>query len=82
MGDFMLVVTAAGNHGCEREKRDGAVVIGCERPGCPDCISREMVRRLKRTGATVKEAVLTHWPGTTEQVEDNLLTGIRSGSFR
>lgn len=93
MGDFRIVVEAMGGHGCQREVKDGGTVMGCERPGCPDCIAREMVRRLKRSGATVHSAKLVHWPADMElngrlvgyakenEVVDDLLTGERSGSF-
>lgn len=82
MGDYKVLVEAVGSHGCEREKGNGTTVIGCERPGCPDCITREYVRRLKRAGSMLKTAELTHWPGAPEQVQDNLLTGLRTGAFR
>jgi hypothetical protein len=87
MGDFRVTVEALGGHGCQREKGDGETVIGCERPGCPDCMAREFVRRLKRSGATVKLAKIQHWPadlpGYTAdgEVDDDLLTGVRSGAF-
>jgi hypothetical protein len=82
MGDFHVTVKAVGGHGCERDKKDGETVMGCERSGCPDCIAREFVRRLKRSGAVVSEATLTHWPSQPEQVQDDLLTGKRKGAFR
>lgn len=82
MGTFLVTVEAVGGHGCEREYGDGATVIGCERPGCPDCITREFVRRLKRAGLQMKQATLSHWPGAPEEVRDDLLTGRRTGSFR
>lgn len=87
MGDFRVTVEALGSHGCQREKGTGETVMGCERPGCPDCIAREFVRRLKRSGATVKLAEIVHWPadipGYSKQgeVRDNLLTGERTGEF-
>lgn len=87
MGDFRIVIEALGGHGCQREKGDGETVIGCERTGCPDCMARELVRRLKRSGTTVKVAEIKHWPAdmpgyTTErQVTDDLLTGVRTGAF-
>lgn len=88
MGDFLVTVHAVGGHGCERNLGDGETVIGCERPGCPDCMAREFVRRLKRSGATVNTARIDHWPPTpvevpppSGQVVDNLLTGLRTGSF-
>lgn len=87
MGDFRIVVEAVGGHGCQREKGNGETVIGCERQGCPDCMARELVRRLKRSGTTVKVARIDHWPAdmpgyTPEgQVTDDLLTGLRTGAF-
>lgn len=89
MGDFRVVVEAMGSHGCERGYGNGAYVVGCERPGCTDCITREYVRRLKRAGATVHMAELVHWPADMKdrgyekdkEVRDNLLTGIRIGNF-
>lgn len=87
MGDFRVVVEALGGHGCQREKGTGETVIGCDKPGCPDCMAREFVRRLKRSGATVKRAEIQHWPAdlpgyTVEgQVHDDLLTGERTGAF-
>lgn len=81
MGTFRVEVQGVGNHGCMREIGDGGVVIGCDRPGCPDCSAREFVRRLKRMGSTNLTATLTHWPGTDGQVVDDLITGERTGSF-
>lgn len=86
MGDFRIVVEALGGHGCQREKGDGETVIGCDRPGCPDCTAREMVRRLKRAGTQVKVARIEHWPADLGydpegQIVDNLLTGVRTGEF-
>jgi hypothetical protein len=87
MGDFRVVVEAVGGHGCQREKGTGETVVGCDRPGCPDCMAREFVRRLKRSGATVKRAEIQHWPAdlpgyTVEgQVHDDLLSGVRTGDF-
>lgn len=81
MGEFKATVVAVGGHGCQREKGDGEHVVGCERPGCPDCITREYVRRLKRAGAAVTTAELIHWPSELGQVRDDLLTGLRRGEF-
>lgn len=88
MGQFRVTVDAVGGHGCMRELGGGATVIGCERVGCVDCITREYVRRLKRSGASVAIATLEHWPKdqlvegfATGLVVDDLLTGKRSGSF-
>jgi len=81
MGQFIVHVDAVGNHGCQREVRDGGQVTGCGAPGCTDCATRDYVRRLKETGAAVSAATVTHWPGSEAEVRDNLLTGVRSGSF-
>lgn len=87
MGDFRVTVEAVGGHGCERDKGTGETVVGCERQGCPDCMAREFVRRLKRSGATLKKAEIQHWPAdmpgyTAEgEVHDDLLTGVRTGAF-
>jgi len=82
MGEFRVTVEAvAGGHGCQREYGDGEHVVGCERAGCPDCITREFVRRLKRSGASVSVAEIVHWPREVGQVRDDLLTGLRRGSF-
>jgi hypothetical protein len=89
MGDFRVTVEAVGGHGCQREMGDGDHVVGCDRPGCPDCMAREFVRRLKRSGAMVNKAQIVHWPADMEgrnypkdgEVRDDLLTGVRSGQF-
>lgn len=88
MGQFRLEVQAVGNHGCERDKGDGEHVVGCEKPGCVDCACRELVRRLKRSGALFSDAsgvdsyaTITHWPGQQSEVKDDLLSGVRTGSF-
>jgi hypothetical protein len=87
MGDFRVIVEAVSGHGCQREKGTGETVLGCERPGCPDCLAREFLRRLKRSGATVKLAQIVHWPAdlpgyTAErEVRDDMLTGVRTGEF-
>lgn len=81
MGQFNVSVTAVGGHGCQREVKDGGQVYGCGQMSCPDCIAREFVETLKRRGANVEEAKLTHWPGTPTEVVDDLLTRKRTGSF-
>lgn len=62
MGQFAIVISGTGGHGCERGVKDGENVLGCQRPDCPDCISREMVRRFKRNGVSDLRAELVHWP--------------------
>lgn len=84
MGTFRVEVEAVGGHGCQREVKDGEVVTGCGQPSCPDCITREYVAKLRSTGAYFEQggyAKLTHWPGQQSAVVDDLLTGVRSGSF-
>lgn len=81
MGIFHVEVDAEGSHGCQRDRKSGESVVGCEQANCPDCITREFVRRLKRARCTVTLAALVHWPGTENQVTDNLLTGIRQGNL-
>lgn len=89
MGDFRIVIEAAGGHGCQREFGNGELVYGCGRIDCPDCQVREFVRHLQAKGCSVSKADLIHWPADMEgrsytadrEVRDNLLSRIRSGSF-
>jgi hypothetical protein len=81
MGNFNISIDAAGAHGCNREILNGGKTLGCGRMSCPDCIARNFVEELKRRGVMVNAAILTHWPGTKEEVKDDLLTGIRAGHF-
>ncbi len=81
MGRFRIEITAVGGHGCQRELKDGAQVPGCGQPTCPDCQARALVASLQRTGNSVQQATLTHWPGDPHEVVDDLLTGVRKGSF-
>ena len=81
MGQFRIEVTAVGGHGCQREIKDGGTVLDCGQPDCPDCLARRFVEQLKDAGNNVEAAELKHWPGTPSEVRDNLLTGVRSGSF-
>lgn len=82
MGQFRVEVTAVGGHGCQRQVKDGQQLQQfCGSPSCPDCTAREFVRDLKRIGVSVESAVLRHWPDTTTEVQDDLLTGKRKGNF-
>lgn len=81
MGQYRIEITAVGGHGCQRELKDGQTVYGCGHRGCPDCSARALVDELRRNGNTVESAKLTHWPGTTTEVQDDLLTKVRKGSF-
>lgn len=81
MGLYRIEIEATGGHGCQREKKDGEQVYGCGQFGCPDCEAREFMRRLQFKGNSVSKAVLTHWPGQADSVQDDLLTGKRTGNF-
>jgi hypothetical protein len=82
MGMFRVEVQAVGGHGCQRQIKDGQQVQNyCGSPGCPDCVAREFVRALKRTGAMVEKAEIIHWPGQTSEVRDDMLSGVRTGNF-
>lgn len=70
MGDFRIEMNAVGGHGCQREVKDGGTVYGCGSMMCPDCITARYVADMKRTGAIIKGAKLTHWPGSKEEVVD------------
>ena len=89
MGTFRVHVQAVGNHGCQREKSGTDVITGCGQPNCTDCITREFIRKLKASGASVSQAHIHHWPDTTlaradsfaGDVVDNLLSERRLGRF-
>lgn len=84
MGQFKVEVVAVGGHGCQREtvKDGGLLQQYCGNPTCPDCIAREFIRDLKRAGIyNIESATLTHWPGQKSEVQDDLLSGKRTGSF-
>ncbi len=90
MGTFRVEVQAVGNHGCQRDVKSGGNVRDCGQPGCVDCISRRYVKALKDAGASfsttggiegVGYAKLTHWPYGHGTVNDDLLSGTRSGEF-
>ncbi len=90
MGTFRVEVQAVGGHGCQREIKSGGTTKDCGQPGCVDCISRRFVKALKDAGASFNSnggiesigyAKLTHWPHGHGTVNDDLLTGTRSGSF-
>lgn len=69
MGQFVLVISGTGGHGCERGVKDGERVLGCQRPDCPDCIAREFVRRFKRNNVSELRAELVHWPASIGSIE-------------
>lgn len=77
MGNFAIHIEAVGNHGCQRDKAE--ITEPCDNPRCPDCAAREFVRKLRDDGSSVTDATLTHWPGTTSEVREDLRTGFREG---
>lgn len=86
MGTSVLTVRIVGNHGCQREVKDGEKTAPmCERgeacaKGCVDAVAKHAVEMLKATGSII-EANLHHWPDGDVQIVDNLKTGKRTGSF-
>jgi hypothetical protein len=82
MGMYRIEIEATGGHGCQRDKKDGETVYGCGQMGCPDCEVRRFIRHLRiEMGNAVTKATLTHWLGEPGEVQDDLLTQKRKGSF-
>ena len=83
MGAFNINITAVGGHGCDRTTKTGEKLYGrCGKFGCPDCMAHDFVQQLRQRGNNVESAVLTHWPGQSSQVVDDLLTNTRQeGAF-
>ncbi len=83
MGRYHIEITAVGGHGCQRDTvKDGqAITDHCGQASCPDCKARAFVKDLQETGNSVESATLTHWPGQEGEVRDDLVSGLRAGSF-
>ena len=82
MGSFTITIKCVGDHGRDRSKKNGERVdFLSEGFRKPEVIAVEAINRLKETGAIVQEATITHWPGETSEVVDDLLTGERKGNF-
>ena len=81
MGDFRIEINATGGHGCQRDLGDKALIEGCGAINCPDCIARKFVAELKASGASIKDALLIHWPNSNGTIVDNLVTKMRGGNF-
>ncbi len=87
MGNFRIVIDAVGNHGQDREKKDGEVVdFGTN---TPEAKAKKFVEELQGSCGQVTAKVI-HWPNTTEGpldfsgnecITDDLITGVRKGSF-
>lgn len=70
MGDFRFEVNAVGGHGCSRDVQDGEQVPGCTEPSCVDCMFARFLEELRGKGTSVKDAVIVHWPNSTQAVLD------------
>lgn len=82
MGNFRIIINATGGHGDGRDVGHGGTLELEMLPETSvDRVAHEAVEALKARGCTVQEATLTHWPGTTSQVIDDVLNGKRYGSF-
>lgn len=90
MGNFKIEIEAVGNHGIDREAKQGSVIayrtFADDVPSNglssfePDEQAAQFVRQLKFAN-TIASAKLIHWPDTTPIVDD-LLTGVREhGDF-
>lgn len=87
MGTSVLTVRIVGNHGCQREVKDGESTErtcgkeGCDPARCVDAVAKEAVDRLRATGSIV-EANLHHWPEGDKQIVDELKSPFRrNGNF-
>lgn len=79
MGNFKVVIEAVGNHGTDREAKEGEQIkFGEPGPFNPDALAKQFVEQL---GGSIVSAKLIHWPDTTPIIDD-LKTGLRSaGDF-
>ena len=82
MGTFKIEITAVGGHGQDRGKKEGEVVNFNEGGEfTPDAIALKLVNELQDKGNSIESATITHWPGESSEVVDDLVTGIRKGNF-
>ena len=94
MGDFRIVIDGIGNHGQDREKKDGEKVdFEAGGSATPESIAKHCIDELKAAGVNVTEAKVIHWPvdnyggpelngrDPQKQIVDDLLSGERKGSF-
>lgn len=91
MGDFRIIINGSGNHGQDRDKKNGEIVNFQEDPNSPDALAEDFVAELRSKGVNVESAEIIHWPldnyggqhknGRTAQITDDLITGKRIGSF-
>lgn len=94
MGNFRIVIDAVGDHGQDRDKKDGETVdFGTDKP---ESIAKKAVEEMKAKGVNVLSAKCYHWPADTvyqgeptapldgngkECITDDLVTGVRRGQF-
>lgn len=82
MGTFRITIVATGGHGNDREKKHGATLeLGMLPADSVDRVAFDAVEKLKSLGCHVSEGTLTHWPGSVNQVVDDVLNAKRLGSF-
>lgn len=82
MGQFTIEITATGGHGVDRNVKDGEVVnFFKEGNQTPDAMAKFLELQLTNIGYNVENAVIKHWPDTSNEVIDNLKNGIRKGNF-
>lgn len=87
MGTSVITVRITGNHGCQREVKNGdSTKATCGNPACDpskcvDAVAKEFVEKLKATGS-IEEANLHHWPQGGKQIIDELKAPFRrNGNF-
>jgi hypothetical protein len=86
MGTFKIEITGVGAHGVDRNKENGETVnFLAEGDTTADFIAKSLIKQLasrfEQYGIVLQSAELIHWPDEPGEVRDNLITGIRSGSF-
>ena len=69
MGNFKIEIEAVGNHGCDREAKQGGTLTSRCGGTCPDCRARAFVDDMRAKDSLVS-ATLTHWPDSTPIVDD------------
>jgi hypothetical protein len=73
MGSSRLEFQSVGGHGCNRDAKVGEEVRGCGKFGCPDCEARRAVETMLKAGVgTFEHARFVHWPGTSDEVVDEM----------
>lgn len=77
MGSFRVVIDGVGGHGDDRIAKEGEPIsippVGDSGFKSPDQIATEAVA-LFRGKVTDLKATLTHWPGESSEVVDDLVT--------